>query len=69
MAHECSLQSQQHKCDPFYRNETLLCKTSNGDMAENTCGGHFFRFGDFCKIIIDYAFKIYCESFRLKFEA
>ncbi len=23
-------------CDPFYRNETLLCKASNGDTAENT---------------------------------
>ena len=33
-----------HICDPFYRNETLLCNTSNGDMAENTCGGHFFLF-------------------------
>ena len=31
-------------CDPFCQNEMLLCKTSNGDMAENTCGGHFFYF-------------------------
>ena len=30
------------KCDPFYRNETLLCKTSNGNMAEHTRGGRFF---------------------------
>ena len=28
-------------CDPFYRNETLLCKNLNGDMAENTSGVFF----------------------------
>ncbi len=36
------LVSEQGICVPFYRNETLLCKTSNEDMAENTCIGHFF---------------------------
>ncbi len=40
------------KCDPFYRNETLLCKNPNGDMAENTFGGCFCQFWDFFKIII-----------------
>ena len=24
----------QYLCDPCYRNETLLCKTPNGDIAE-----------------------------------
>ncbi len=28
-------------CGPFYRNETLLCKTPNEDMTENMCGGDF----------------------------
>ena len=45
--------------DPFCRNETLLCKTWNGDMAENTCWGHFIWFWDFCKIIILYTSFIY----------
>ena len=31
-------------CDPFSRNETLLCKTPIGDMAENTLGGNFCQF-------------------------
>ena len=39
-----------HTCDPFYWNETLLCKTPNGDKAENTLGGDFCQFWDFCKI-------------------
>ncbi len=32
------------KSDPFSRNETLLCKTPNGDMAENTFGSDFCQF-------------------------
>ena len=31
-------------CDPFYRNETLLYKTSNGDMAEILVRVIFFYF-------------------------
>ena len=31
-------------CDPFCRNETLLCKTPNGDMAENTFAGDICQF-------------------------
>ncbi len=52
-----------HICDPFYQNETLLCKTPNRDTAENTCGVLLllfffgFFFWDFCKIIIVMRFK------------
>ncbi len=43
-------------CDPFYQNETLLCKTPNGHVAKDTCGGDFLQFCDFCKIMIVYVF-------------
>ncbi len=44
-------------CDPFYQNETLLCKTPNVDMAENT----FFNFEIFAKSL-----KFMCNKSTVK---
>ena len=45
-------------CDSFCRNKMLLCKTPNGDMAENiyTCAGVIFFFNYSC----NHFFKYWC---------
>ncbi len=57
-------------CDPFYRNEMLLCKTPNRDTAKTTCGSDFFIFYLFSFIFLRFLqnHECYCVlSILLKF--
>ena len=51
----------QSLCDPFYWNETLLCKTLNRDTAENTFGVNFYYFEIFPKSS-SLMFQMSCEG-------